>query len=63
MFSTGQLIFAGCFVVAFIVLMIFSYRKDIKLHRKYYKGSIFILVGFIVFILLLFALKTYLQPE
>nr|WP_103070792.1 hypothetical protein [Aquimarina sediminis] len=63
MFSQGQLIFAGFFVVAFIFLMIFSYRKDIKLHRKYYKGSIFILVGFIIFILLLFALKTYLQPE
>nr|WP_109437217.1 MULTISPECIES: hypothetical protein [Aquimarina] len=63
MFSTGQLIFAGCFVIAFILLMIFSYRKDIKLHRKYYKGSIFILIGFIIFILLLFMLKTYLQPE
>ncbi|WP_298543809.1 hypothetical protein [uncultured Aquimarina sp.] len=63
MFSTGQLIFAGCFVVAFIILMIFSYRKDLKLHRKYYKGSIFILIGFIIFILLLFALKTYLRPE
>ncbi len=63
MFSTGQLAFAGFFVVAFIVLMIFSYRKDIKLHRKYYKGSIFILIGFIIFILLLFVLKTYLQPE
>ncbi|AXT53245.1 hypothetical protein D1818_21330 [Aquimarina sp. BL5] len=63
MFSTGQLIFAGCFVVAFIILMIFSYRKDLKLHRKYYKGSIFILIGFIIFILLLFVLKTYLRPE
>ncbi len=63
MFSTGQLVFAGCFVIAFIGLMIFSYRKDIKLHRKYYKGSIFILIGFIIFILLLFGLKTYLQPE
>nr|WP_282086321.1 hypothetical protein [Aquimarina algiphila] len=63
MFSTGQLIFAGCFVIAFILLMIFSYRKDIKLHRKYYKGSIFILIGFIIFILLLFMLKTYLRPE
>ncbi|TSE10619.1 hypothetical protein FOF46_03285 [Aquimarina algiphila] len=63
MFSTGQLIFAGCFVIAFILLMIFSYRKDIKLHRKYYKGSIFILIGFIIFILLLFMLKTYLQPK
>lgn len=63
MFSTGQWIFAGCFVVAFVVLMIISYRKDLKLHRKYYKGSIFILIGFIIFILLLFALKTYLRPE
>ncbi|WP_378177166.1 hypothetical protein [Aquimarina sp. SS2-1] len=63
MFSTGQWIFAGCFVVAFVILMIFSYRKDLKLHRKYYKGSIFILIGFIIFILLLFALKTYLRPE
>nr|WP_247672612.1 hypothetical protein [Aquimarina sp. MMG016] len=63
MFSTGQLIFAGCFVVAFIILMIFSYRKDIKLHRKYYKGSLFILIGFIIFIILLFTLKVYLQPE
>ncbi|SHJ55910.1 hypothetical protein [Aquimarina spongiae] len=63
MFSQGQLIFAGLFVVAFVILMIFSYRKDLKLHRKYYKGSLFILIGFIIFILLLFALKTYLQPE
>ncbi|MBW1295608.1 hypothetical protein GBO31_08855 [Aquimarina litoralis] len=63
MFSTGQLIFAGCFVVAFVVLMIISYRKDLKLHRKYYKGSIFILIGFIIFIFMLFALKVYLRPE
>ncbi len=62
MFSQGQLIFAGFFVVAFIILMIFSYRKDSILHRKYYKGSIFILIGFIIFILLLFALKVYLKP-
>ncbi len=63
MFSQGQLIFAGFFVVAFILLMIFSYRKDIVLHRKYYRGSLFILLGFIIFIAILFALKVYLQPE
>lgn len=61
MFSTGQLIFAGLFVVAFIIIMIFSYRKDIRLHRKYYKGSIYVLIGFIVFILLLFLIKTQLN--
>lgn len=62
MFSQGQLMFAGLFFVAFVILMIFSYRKDIKLHRKYHKGSLYILLGFILFIIILFGLKVYLKP-
>jgi membrane-associated HD superfamily phosphohydrolase len=61
MFSTGQLIFAALFFVAFVIVIFFSYRKDFKLHRKYYKGTLYILLGFIAFILLLFVLKTYLK--
>ncbi|WBL26610.1 hypothetical protein PBT91_04900 [Zunongwangia sp. HGR-M22] len=61
MFSTGQWIFAGLFLVTFIVVMVFMYRKDLKLHRKYYKNSIFILLGFIAFIALLFIIKVYLN--
>lgn len=61
MFSTGQLIFAGLFVIAFIIIMIYSYRKDIRLHQKYYKGSIFVLIGFIIFILILFFIKSKLN--
>lgn len=61
MFSTGQLIFAIIFAIAFIIIIVFSYRKDIKQHKKYYKGSLWILVGFIVFVLLLLAIKTYLK--
>ncbi len=61
MFSTGQLIFAGLFVIAFIIIMIFSYRKDIRLHKKYYKGSTYVLVGFVIFILLLFLIKSRLN--
>ena len=61
MFSPGQLIFAGLFFVVFVVIIIFSYRKDLALHRKYYKGTLYILVGFIAFILLLFVIKTYLK--
>lgn len=38
MFSSGQLIFAGFFVVAFISMMIWSYRKDIKHHNIHYKN-------------------------
>lgn len=41
MFSKGQLIFAGFFVVAFVALMIWSYRKDLKLHEIHYKNSAF----------------------
>jgi len=62
MFSTGQLIFAVLFFIAFVIVMVYSYRKDIALHKKYYSGSIYVLAGFIIFILLLFLLKEYLRP-
>ena len=29
MFSQGQLLFAGFFFVAFVITMIYAYRKDI----------------------------------
>tara|TARA_R100000935_G_C2829021_1_gene163933 strand:- start:1888 stop:2076 length:189 start_codon:yes stop_codon:yes gene_type:complete len=61
MFSTGQLIFAAIFFLAFVVVIVYSYRKDIALHKKYYKGSIFVLLGFIVFIFLLFVIKEFLK--
>ncbi len=61
MFTTGQLLFALLFFIAFIFVMIYSYRGDKKLHKKQYKGSLWILVGFIVFIAFLLAIKTYLK--
>ncbi len=61
MFSTGQLIFAALFFVVFVGVIIISYRKDLKLHRKYYKGTIYILLSFIAFIVLLYVLKTVLK--
>jgi len=61
MFSTGQLLFAIFSLIIFIIIMIFSYRKDKKLHRKQYKGSIWVLVGFIVFVGLLVAVKLFLK--
>ncbi len=61
MFSTGQWIFAALFFLTFVTVIIYSYRKDLALHKKYYKGSLFVLAGFIVFILILFAIKAYLK--
>lgn len=61
MFSTGQWVFAGVFVVCFIAVMIYVYRKDVPLHKLHYKGSFKVLLGFIFFIVLLFLIKIYLK--
>jgi hypothetical protein len=37
--------------------MVISYRKDFKIHEKYYKGNFKVLIGFFVFIVLLFVIK------
>lgn len=38
-FTTGRIIFMIFFIVAFIALMVYSYRKDIKNHERYYKNA------------------------
>jgi uncharacterized membrane protein required for colicin V production len=59
MFSQGQLVFAASFFVAFVIAMIFAYRKDAKLHKIFYKGNYKILIGFILFIVILFMIKVF----
>lgn len=61
MVSTGQMIFGAIFFVIFVIVIVLSYRGDKKLHKKYYKGTIWILIGFIVFILLLVLIKSLLK--
>ena len=61
MITTGQIVFAVLFFIAFVIIMVYSYRGDKKLHKKQYKGSLWILVGFIAFIVFLLLLKTYLK--
>ncbi|AEW86177.1 hypothetical protein B0A78_00270 [Flavobacterium columnare NBRC 100251 = ATCC 23463] len=63
MFSQGQIIFAISFFICFVILMIFSYRKDIKLHKLHYKGSFWILISFLIFIGILFLIKTTLKNQ
>ncbi|WKD85933.1 hypothetical protein KCTC32516_01282 [Polaribacter huanghezhanensis] len=60
MFTNGQLIFAGIFVLAFLFLMIWSYRKDIINHKKYYKNTA-LKVGFwmLIAILIFSAIRIY----
>lgn len=61
MFSIGQIYFAIFFVIAFITTMIFVYRRDLKMHKLYYKGSYKIIFVFIAFIATLFIIKFFLK--
>ncbi|HRN99082.1 MAG TPA: hypothetical protein PLA69_07210 [Flavobacterium sp.] len=61
MFSTGQLIFAGLFLVAFVSASVFVYKKDKALHKQHYKGVYRVLIGFLLFIAFLFFMKGYLK--
>ena len=39
MFTSGRIAFAIVFAVAFVILMVISYRKDAKNHEAYYKNA------------------------
>ena len=39
MFTTGRIIFAIIFIIAFIIFMVISYKKDSKNHQVYYKDA------------------------
>jgi len=57
MFTTGQLIFGLLFFIVFAIIIGYQYRKDLKLHRRYYKGTVWVLIAFIGFIAMIAAVK------
>ncbi|UUV22830.1 hypothetical protein MG290_04820 [Flavobacterium sp. CBA20B-1] len=61
MFTQGQIIFAVAFIVVFVSLIVIMYRKDLKMHKIYYKGSLWVLLTFLLFMGILFIIKTTLK--
>lgn len=57
MFTKGQLIFGILFAIVFIAVLAYTYRKDLNLHKKYYKGTVWVLIAFVSFILMIAAIK------
>ncbi len=60
MFSKGQIVFGIIFFIVFSIIIGYTYRKDLKLHKRFYKGSIWILLAFIGFIGFIAAIKFWL---
>lgn len=63
MFSRGQLIFAAVALVLFIAVMIYSYGKDKKKNREYFKNSYVVLIAFMLFLGFLIFLKFYFRGQ
>ncbi|MCF6347851.1 MAG: hypothetical protein L3J20_06085 [Flavobacteriaceae bacterium] len=58
MFSKGQQLFGLFFVIVFAIILVWSYRKDLKVHKKYYKNVWIILIS-ILSIFFIFRAITY----
>lgn len=54
MFTTGKVVFIIVFVIAFIAMLVYSYRKEYKTLRIHYKKPYLVLIGIIVFMSFLF---------
>ncbi|MFD0933486.1 hypothetical protein ACFQ0R_12845 [Psychroflexus salinarum] len=63
MFTPGRIAFIIFFVVAFVSVLIYSYIKEKGLHSKYYKGTLFVLLGFFIFIISLIFLRFYWRDD
>jgi len=61
MFSKGQIIFGVLFFIVFAIIIGFTYRKDLKLHKRFYAGSIWVLIAFILFMLFIVSIKFFLK--
>ena len=60
MFTTGKIIFAVCFLITFVLFMIWSYKKDAKNHKKYYKNAAIKVAFYSTIIIVLFILIRFL---
>jgi len=58
MFTTGQLIFAIIFLLSFVLLMIWSYRKDLKSNKYYYK-NVWVIGLAVLVVIALFTIITF----
>lgn len=61
MFTKGQQLFALIFAIVFIVVVIFAYRKDIHIHRKYYRKIWMVLLGIAIVIGLFVLIAHFIQ--
>jgi hypothetical protein len=61
MFTTGKTIFAILFFLAFVALMIYSYRKDLAINRIHFPKPYRIMLFIVLIISVLFLIVKFKQ--
>lgn len=59
--TQGHWIFAAIFALSFVSYLVWSYRKEIKLNRIHYKGSILFVFSVVILAFLLYVFRESLK--
>jgi len=54
MFSTGRIIFVSLFILAFVIMLIWSYGKEKKLNKIHFNKTYKIVIALLLFLVLQF---------
>jgi low affinity Fe/Cu permease len=54
MFTPGRIAFIAVFAVAFIIMLIWAYRKESRLNKIHFSKSWKIIIGLVLFLVLQF---------
>lgn len=55
--TTGHWIFAGVFMILFIGYLVWSYRKDMEIHKLHYSGVMYFFGGLVLIVFLIYVFK------
>jgi hypothetical protein len=55
--TTGHWIFAGVFMVLFMGYLVWSYRKDLRVHKLHYSGVLYFFGSLVVVLFLIYVFK------
>ena len=59
--TNGHWIFAAIFAISFVGFIVWSYLKDLQLHKVHYKGSSLFLLGLIVLAFLIYVFRGFMK--
>ncbi|PBQ34667.1 hypothetical protein CNR22_23785 [Sphingobacteriaceae bacterium] len=54
MFTTGRIVFVSLFILAFVIMLIWSYNKEKKLNKIHFSKAYKVIIALLLFLILQF---------